>query len=232
MRLHTFLKQPAGALIALTVVTLGSVGAYAAVNWFDGHVGVKTDGSVITIDLSSCKNAFLPGFSDTQDMKHVQFKVVGQPHISEPDLKQTLLTQCENDAVLDFYHSNPTTKDVDLHSSKVIAVSSDSLTLSYTWGGETINKNFALTNGITFYNQGAPITVADIKVGQSVMFATPHREGYIMEGVDPLQNVTSLVSVFVTQYDTTKAPSNGKHNFSYADNNIMPLGMYNELYKK
>lgn len=231
MNIHSFLKRPAGLIAVLSLALLTTAGAYAAVNWFNGNVGVKTDSTIMNVDISSCKNPFLPGFPDNQDMRNVQFKILGEPHISETNLKQTLLTQCESNAVADFYHSNPATKDVDLHSGAIVAVGQNSLTLAYVWGGQTINKSFDVGTGTTFYNQGTPANMNDIKTGQFAMFATPQHTSYT-EGTDPLQDERSLLSLFVTQYNTAIAPGNGKKNFSYPDSNIMPLGMYEQLHKK
>jgi len=231
MQLQKILKQPAGALAALGIVLFSAAGTYAAINWFNGHVGVKTDNSIMSIDISSCKNAWLPGFPDNQDMHNVQFKILGEPHISQADLTHDLLAQCEYDAVTDFYHGKQETKNIDLHGSKILAVDNNAVTLSYLLGGKTMSKQFQLSPDATFYNQGVAAKMSDLKVGQTVIFATAGQTSYL-EGTDPLQNITKVLSVFITQYDTMSAPVGGKGSSSYDAKNIMPLDMYNRLYKK
>lgn len=229
MKSLKLLRTVPGAALALAVMATGSVGVYALSNWFGGNVTVKqADPSIFSVDLSSCKGNLPPGV-DGPDRSNVQFKILGDPHISAADLQTELLTQCEFDAVLDFYRNQAVTKDYSFTPSTVKAVHADSITLNYTWGGEAHEKNFRLATNATVYNLGQAVKLQDLRAGDKVIFATKPATNW-QENVDPLSLTDEVQSIFKTVHDTQLAPSGTKKGF-YDENNIMPLDHYNQLKK-
>jgi hypothetical protein len=230
MKLPNLLQSPMAAAITVGVIAMGAVGTYAAANWFNGHVGVQQNGSVLSVDLTACKNLFLPGTDmEHLDRAHVQFKVLGTPHINQHDLQLKLLQQCEFDAVVNFYAARPETKDASLHPSTITAIDSGSMTFAYFWGGTFTTKTFRVSDA-TVFNQNQAATQSDLHVGDFAVFAT-EPQGLVLEGTDPLATVTSVKSIFKTQYDTAQAPGASKKGF-YDDANIMPLDWYNQVKNK
>jgi len=223
-----FLRTLPGAIAALIVVGAGSAGVYALSNWFNGDVSVKQQASVFSVDLTQCKGPLPPGV-ESSDRSKVQFKILGERHISATQLQRQLLVQCEFDAVVDFYHQNPATKDLSLHVGTIKVVSGSDITFEYSWGNKVKERTLALASNTTIYDQGAAITTQSLHPGDNVIFVTstpPHVE----EGADPLLSVSQVRSVFRTQYNAAEAPGVGKKGF-YEDNHIMPLDWYNQIHK-
>lgn len=224
-----FIKKPAGAFAALAILLCASAGGYAAVNWFNGQVLATQKDDILSVDLTGCKNAFMPGFSENQDMSNVQFKILGTPHISEDELEQKLLLDCEFRAVLDFYQSKPETAGVNFRPGKIVTVKDGAITLEYSWGGETKQKDFAINNA-TLFNQGNAIQAHQLSTNQHVVLVTQPLPGDTqMELRDPLDGTDSATSIFVTQYDMAAAPMASKNSFTYDSANIMPIDIYNSL---
>jgi hypothetical protein len=228
MKSLSFLRTAPGAVLAVAILGAMSASAYALTNWFNADVTVKQNNTVLSVDLSECKGKLPPGVESGQDQHNVQFKILGNPHISVADLRQQLLAECEYQAVVNFYRNQPITKSANVHVGKVIAASDATVRLAYQWGAKTNEKTFTLSPEATVYIQGSPSVLRNLQAGDSIVFAT--RDQAIQEGVDPLDSTGEALSVFKTQYDMTQAISASKNGF-YEDNNIMPLDMYKQLHK-
>lgn len=226
MKSIKFLRTVPGAALALAMAATGSVGAYALSNWFNGEVTVRQNDSVLSVDLSSCKGDFPPGV-DSTDRSNVQFKIVGNPHISADELQQQLLAECEFNAVLDFYKSNQATKDFYLPAGTIKHVNDGNVTITYLWGGEIQEKTYKFAESGSVYNEGAPAALKDLQVGDSVVFAL-ELAAQPQEGIDPFAQVGTVQSIFKTKYDTNQAPGTSKKGF-YEGANIMPLDHYNKI---
>jgi hypothetical protein len=218
MKNTNFLKQPMGALIAVAIVIAGSIGVYAAMNWFNGDVKVASDHSIMTVDLAQCQSVSLPGFEP--NVKKVQFKILNEQHISSEALRETLLAQCEFDAVRAKYDATT----VRFQPSVVKAITPYRVTLETFWNGQYTDGIFNIGKDTEFYDKGNPASRADISVSDTVVFVYDIT-GPLVEGQNPIDSITTVKSIFKTQYDTKKAASMQKG--FYEDNNIMPLDMYN-----
>ncbi|HSW81454.1 MAG TPA: hypothetical protein VLG40_03585 [Candidatus Saccharimonas sp.] len=228
MNIPQFVKQPMGAAIAVATISLSAVGAYAAVNWFNGSVQVsQKDNSVLSVDVSSCKGPTPPGFEPTDDKRNLQFKVLKNPHISATDLQRALLQDCELDAAKAFFKGQPSTQNSGTFVANIKAISPTSITftyLSYGSGTRTVS-----TAGLSLFNQGAKATVADLHVGDHVVVALDTPKDWVED--QNLIELGTVRGVFKTQYDVTQAPSATKKGF-YDDSNIMPLDWYNQVHEK
>jgi hypothetical protein len=228
MKSLTFLRTAPGAVLAIAIIATTSAGAYALANWFNADVTVKQSSSVLSVDLSDCKGNPPPGIEPSANRHDIKFKILGSQHISATDLRQRLLTECEYQTVISFYHSKPATVSAHLHTGKITTINGTQIHLTYHWGGTTKEKMFSLSPGYSIYNQGSPVTVRDLRVGDNVVFVT--QAPPVQEGVDPFAATDEVFSIFKTQYDTSQALSASKNGF-YDENNIMPLDMYNQLRK-
>jgi hypothetical protein len=228
MKSLTFLRTAPGAALAVAIIATTSAGAYALANWFNADVTVTQSNSVLSVDLSGCKGNLPSGIESNSDRHNVQFRILENPHISAANLQQNMLAECEYQAVVSFYHSQPATASVSLRAGKVAAISDSTVRLAYQWGGRTVDKTFSLTPNTTVYDQGSPVPVNDLRPGDTIIFATQNQQ--VPEGVDPLADTNDVLSIFKTQYNPGQAMSASKNGF-YEDNNIMPLDMYNRLHK-
>jgi hypothetical protein len=226
MKSLTILRTAPGAALAIAILATTSVGAYALANWFNADVTVTQNNTVLSVDLSECKGGALPGIESTADKHNVQFKILGDPHISAANLQQQLLAECEYQAVVSFYHSK--LANVHLQAGEVVSIGNNKITLAYQWGGKTNEKIFSLASSATVYNQGSPIALGGLGAGNSIVFTTQDQS--VQEGVDPLTDTHEVLSIFRTQYDMAQAMSASKNGF-YEKNNIMPLGMYDQLHR-
>lgn len=240
MKQLKFLRTAPSTALAIALVVTGSAGAYALSNWFNGVVTVREGDAVFSVDLSSCKGNLPPGV-ESQDRSNVQFKILGNPHISADELERQLLVQCEFDAVASFYRTKYNADVINDNNGILLstrigtikAVGDGSVTIVYTWFGEKREKTFAVPAGAPIYTKGVPGSLADIHAGDHVMFAikvtltTPQQED---KPVDAIESVQDLHSLFVTEHDITTAPGASKNGF-YPDNNIMPLDHYNRIKK-
>jgi hypothetical protein len=225
-----FMKQPVGALVALAVVILGSIGAYAAMNWFNGDVRVTSNNSVMAVDLSQCTASQLPpGVEQTDDRKNVQFKILGTPHIDAATLQRKLLTKCESDSVSKFYAAHYPGQSIGTQPSIVKAITPYTITLEVLWANQYTDKTFSIAQDTSFYALGQPSSLKDLKVGDTVIYAYDHPTGIFDESKNPLNDVDGVRSVFKTQYDTKEAY--GKNGLNYDDANIMPMDHYRQLHK-
>lgn len=225
------LLQPTGVFVALAIVVLGSVGVYAAANWFGGNVEVTSDDSVMTVDLSKCESNMPPGVATT-DRKNVKFKITGSPHIQVQDLQQKLLANCEFDSVLHIYQAKYG-ENVGMSSSVIKSFNpqDNSITLDFTFGGEAIEKTFSLKKDGIVYDKGQQVSTSRLKVGDYAIFAYRRDTNNNLQETDnPFNNLTSIDSIFKTQYDTRESLE-GVKSF-YDSNNIMPLDQYNQLQHK
>lgn len=227
MKTLKLLRTAPGAALAIAMIVTSGAGAFALSNWFNGTVGVKQDSSVFSVDLSSCKGNMPPGVSNS-DRSNIQFKILGDPHISKADLQSKLLAECEFNAVLDFYRSNPATAQFYLPAGTIKTMTGNEVTIAYLWGGRVQEKTFALAQGATAYKEGATVNLADIHQGDTVVFAVEAQQ--LQEGTDPFNSVTEVKSVFKTKYDINTAPGASKKGF-YDESNIMPLDWYNQINK-
>jgi len=225
MKSLSFLRTAPGVTLALAILATTSAGAYALANWFNADITVKQNNTVLAVDLSDCKGSLPPGV-ESADKQNVQFKIVGNPHISVNDLQQRLLAECEYQAVVNFYHDK--LADAHLQAGKVTSIGDDTVSVSYHWGGKANEKIVSFTPTSTVYNQGSLTSLRDLRPGDSIVFVTQNQA--VQEGIDPLAAATGVLSIFKTQYDTAQAMSASKNGF-YEDNNIMPLDMYEQLHK-
>jgi len=235
MKSLAFLRTAPGMLVASAVIATTGASAYALTNWFNGSIGIKQDNSILSVDLSSCKGT-LPGFDNT-DRHNVQFKILDGAHISATDLQQKLLAECEYQAVLSFFRGQPTTASSAIYTATALAVTNNSLSISYKWAGTTHEKTLSLAQNLTVYDQGHPTMLTSLRAGDSIVFATSTQPVVIkngqpvpLEGAEPFSAVNEVQSIFKTHYDTTTALSASKNGF-YEDNHIMPLDMYRHLHK-
>jgi hypothetical protein len=226
MKSLSFLRTAPGAALAVAIIATTSVSAYTIANWFNADVTVTQNNAILSVDLSDCKGNLPPGVTTT-DTHNVQFKILGNPHISAADLQQKLLAECEYQAVVDFYKAKPV--QTHLQAGTITSVEDGIVGVTYQWGGKANEKTFMLAADATVYNQGASAQVSDLKVGNTVVLATPEQS--VQEGVDPLTEATHALSIFKTQYDVTQAMSESKKGF-YETNKIMPLDAYNQLQKQ
>ncbi len=225
----SYMKQPIGALVAVAIVVASGVGAYAAMNWFNGDIKVTSDNSIMSVDVSECKSEVLPG-TDATDKKNIQFKILGTPHIDAQTLQKKLLTECEFNSVMEFYAKQYDNTTTGYQSSVVKSIDNYSITLETFWNGAFTDKTFSIKTDTSFYDKGTVVKSSDIKVGDTVVYAYAVLAGEQMEDVNPIDDVTSVKSVFKTQYDTKQVLLDGKH--LYEDGNIQPLEMYNQLHKR
>ncbi len=225
-----FLKHPVGALVAIAIVIAGGTGVYAAMNWFNGSIKVTSDNSILTVDLSGCKNVLpLKGISGS-DPKNVQFKILGTPHIEADVLQQKLLAQCEVDAAVEFIKAQHPNTTIGYQTSKIKAIDAYSITLENTWGAKKTDRVFDITPSTTIFNQTAPAKTDDLKVGDSVVYTYLVPADAMTEGQSMPETIHELQSIFKTRYDTTQSMLITKA--FYTESNIMPLEMYNQLNKK
>lgn len=220
-----------GAAALVIMVTATSAGAYALTNWFNANVAVNQDKSVMSVNIADCKDMPLSGIGQNVDKRNVQFKILGDPHIAADQLQRRLLAECEYNAAIGFYKNTYPDQNFTFYAGTVKAVATDaSVTLDYSWGGVTKDKTFAVSNDAGIFNQGARVTLQDLKAGDTIIFASEQR--VVAEGVDPLADVSQVQSIFKTQYDVTDALSASKEKSAlYDSGNIMPLEMYNQLHK-
>jgi len=227
MKSFRFMRTAPGAVLAAAIVMTTGASAYALTNWFNGSVAVTQHHTVLSVDLSAC-HGNLPAGVNSTDRHHVQFEILGKPHISASDLQAKLLVECEYQAVMNFYHKQPTLANSDLFSGTITGVSGQSIGLAYHWAGAAQQKEFTTTPGFTVYSEGTATTLNNLHVGDHVVFVAQNQN--TMEGTDPLASSSAVQSVFKTQYDTSDAMSASKNGF-YQDNNIMPLDLYQQLNK-
>lgn len=223
-----FLKHPAGALIAIALVITGGTGVYAAMNWFNGSIKVSSDNSILTVDLSGCKNGLPLGGINGSDPKNVQFKILGTPHIEADLLQQKLLAQCEFDSAVEFLKTQYPNTSLGYQTSKIKAIDAHSVTLEMTWGTEQ-DKVFAITPSTSIYDQANPVNIDNLKVGDSVVYSYALPSGHILEGQAMPETIRDVQSIFKTRYDTTQSMLITKA--FYSESNIMPLEMYRQLNK-
>lgn len=225
-----FLKHPAGALIAIAFIVVSGAGVYAAMNWFNGSTKITSDNSIMTVDLSECESGLPPGGVLGADPKNIQFKILGTPHIEPEILQQRLLAQCEFDSAMKFLGEQAPAVSLGYQASKVKAIDAYSITLETTWGGKKIDKVFNITPETTIYNQTNPAKTDDLKIGDSVVYTYALPSSTTMENENALGTIDTVKSIFKTQYDVTQMLRVTKaHN---AENNIMPLELYNQIHKK
>lgn len=220
MNIPHFIKQPLGAAITVVTISMSAVGAYAAINWFSGSVQVsqKSD-SILSVDLSSCKGNLPPGVTSA-DRHNVQFKIVGNPHISTNDLQRSLLEDCEYAAATAFFKTQPSTQSANsVEVATVTDISPTGLTFSYKRGGQTLSRHIT-TTGLGLFKEGAPATLADFHAGDHILVAYDVPQPWV-EDQDPVA-IGTMRGVFKTQYDVTQAPMASKNGF-YQDNNIAPI---------
>lgn len=225
MKSLNFLRTVPGAALSLAVVATGSVGVYALSNWFNGHVTVRENDSVLSVDLSSCKGG-LPSGVDNPDRSNVQFKILGNPHISAADLENQLLAECELDAVYDFY----TTKgqaDGQFVPAIVKTANDKSVTFTYMRGGEKREKTLAITSA-AIYKEGAAAAKSDLHAGTPVVIVAKQPANW-QEDKDQLDEIKDAQSIFITQHDINLAPSATKKGF-YEESNILPLDHYKKIH--
>lgn len=225
MKSLSFLRTAPGAALAIAIIATTGASAYTIANWFNADVTVTQNSTVLSVDLSDCKGNLPPGTTSV-DGRHVQFKTLGNPHISAADLQQKLLAECEYQAVVDFYKAKPA--QLHLQAGVITSVENGAVNMSYPWDGKTNEKTFLLASDATVYSQGVSAQLSDLKAGDVVVLATPEQAA--QEGVDPLAEATHATSIFKTQYDVTQAISESKKGF-YETHNIMPLETYNQLHK-
>lgn len=229
MKSITFLRTAPGAALAMAIVATTSVSAYALTNWFNANVTVKQNNSILSVDLSQCKGNLPPGIEPSADKRNVQFKILGSSHIAADQLQRQLLAECEYNAVVDFYRNNSQGQSYSLYPSVVKGINADgTVTLDYFWGGQTIEKTFAVPKDANAYDQGSKISMQDLQTGGTVVFAAETPQ--VAEGNDPLATVSEVKSIFKTQYDTREAPGATKKAF-YEESNIMPLDTYKRLHQ-
>jgi hypothetical protein len=227
----SFMKQPIGVLVAIALVVASGAGVYAAMNWFNGDIKVTSDDSIMTVDVSECQSdMFLPG-SEVTDKKNVQFKILGTPHIDAQTLQKRLLADCEFTSVQEFYAKQGVSAITGYQSSVVKNIDSYTITLEQFWIGAFTDKTFSIQSDTSFYDKGTAVNKSDLKVGDTVVYTYESTPG--QEDVNSMDTVTSVKSVFKTQHDTKQMMQySGKTKAFYPENNIMPLGMYNQLHKK
>lgn len=211
------LRQPAIGMAALAVVVLGGAGAYAAANWFSGSIGVTSNESLISVDLSEC-DVRLPGISESADQKNVQFKITGTPHISEQDLQRKLLAKCEMQTIF----GNNAAADGNLVGViKSMNVPRGIATIEIPFGGTTTTTTIQVDPAASIYDRGRTARLSDFKDGDYVAFQY-QTDGSIVENGGPFEKVLVITHLFKTQYDLREVA--GKENPLYgAPNNIEPL---------
>ena len=224
-----FLKHPVGALIAIALIVTGGTGVYATLNWFNGNIKVTSDNSIMTVDLSGCKNGLPLGGINGSDPKNVQFKIIGTPHIEAGVLQQKLLAQCEVDAAVEFIKAQHPDTIFGYQTSKIKAIDAYSITLETAWGTKQTDRKFDISPSTTIFNQTAPAKTDDLKVGDSVVYTYIVPTNVMTEGQDIPESIRSVQSIFKTQYDTAQSILITKA--FYDESNIMPLEMYNQLNK-
>jgi hypothetical protein len=244
MKSLRFMRTAPGVAVLLITITAGSAGAYALSNWFNGSVAVKqADNSIISVDLSQCKGVALPGIDSPSN--DVRFKILKQPALSAQELQKKLLADCEYQSVLSFYKDKMPEAFKDggiapeyyFGAATVHAVDSNgtiSLDYSSTVGAAAVPlKTFQEAQSATVFSLSQPSSLQALHAGDAVVAVTYNPETNIPEGgdaVDPLAgDKVSVLSIFKTQYDVRDKASSVKG--FYSDNNIMPLGMYEQTHK-
>jgi hypothetical protein len=248
MKSLKFVRTIPGAAMIFAMLATGSVGVYALTNWFGGNVTVtQRDPSIFSVDLSSCKGHLPAGVEPTDDPHDVQFKIIGNPHISASDLQQNLLGECEGGAVANFYSqkfpdahfSTPSEATVNSRQytllSAVVQAINTSGTVTLAPIANTKNllvagpQTFNLASNVTAYNEGATTPLQSVKAGDhvtAVMYAAGDTSR-LEEGVSILNDSNVEVeSIFKTQYGGT----DGQSGFYYEAANVMPLDMYRGLH--
>lgn len=230
MKSIKFMRTIPGAALAIAIVATSGAGVYALTNWFNGNVTVnKANESVLSVDLSSCKGPLPSGVNDDTDRSNIRFKMLGDKHISEDDLQQALLAQCELDAVHDFYAKQPAAQGFNLYSGTIKEINSNIVKVGYEVGDQEQTKTLAVSQSMTVYSQSQPVALSSLQAGDNIVFAVKPAS-MLQEGHDPVAEASEVQSIFKTQNDTRKAPDSTKKGF-YEDSNIMPLDMYNQINK-
>ncbi|HSW66270.1 MAG TPA: hypothetical protein VLI54_03990 [Bacillota bacterium] len=243
MKSLSFLRTAPGAALAVAILATTSVGAYALTNWFNADVTVKQNATVLSADLSQCQGNLPAGVESNVDRSNVQFKILGNPHISAQDLQQALLGQCEASSVTEFYArlfpqaglsstGHPATfttesRKYTLLPGLVTAIDAHTVTIRSTGAkaASFATRAFNLASDSTVYNAGNRIALSDLQPGDSIMFLAyaANASDAAPEGTSLLDDASlQIMSIFKTQYNDGAAS-----NFDYQANNIMPLGATN-----
>lgn len=222
------LRTIPGIAATFTVVAATSVGAYALTNWFGGKVHVmQKNASVLTVDLSSCQGNLPPGVDSATNRHDVQFKILGNPHISKVDLQQDLLGSCESSAVSQFYASKfPLTgasqSNYLLVPATVVANNGTTMTVKSTGAKAAAfgTRTLHIAADATVYNQGKVAAMSDLQAGDNVQVVvySPSRTTSL-EGTSIFdQQDAQLVSVFKTTYNDGTSST-----LDYQQANIAPV---------
>lgn len=238
MKSLAFLRTAPGAALVLAILATTGVGAYALTNWFNANVTVTQHDSVLSVDLSQCEGNLPPGVEPTTADRHnVQFKVLGDPHISAQDLQQNLLGQCEASSITEFYgklfpqaglsstghpaHYTPESRKYALRPAVIDSINNSTITLRSTGtkSDSFANSTFTLAPNSTVYDAGKQVSVSNLKPGDTIMFLAyaPDAPDSTLEGTSVLDDPSiSIVSLFKAQYNVAST-------FDYQSSNIMPL---------
>ena len=234
-----------GVTLAIAAILLvGGTGVYALTNWFGGTPTVENDGTILSVDVSSCKDDIYPYIvpnhtpskdlgTEQTDFKNLKFKVIGNPHISADDLQKQLLIDCEAAAVRSYFATNNVGDMTE--PGTISALNGAELTVDYMFNGENRQKTFAL-DGVTVIEKGKATTKEALSVGSYAYIAYPHpstnklMSDAEVRSIDFLRDASKINAVFITTYNMQKTSGdpNGE-GINYSRMNIMPLDAYERL---
>ncbi|HSW74660.1 MAG TPA: hypothetical protein VLG16_02200 [Candidatus Saccharimonadales bacterium] len=221
-----FMRTASGAMLGVAVIAAGSVGVYALTNWFGGNPTVTESASIMHIDLSSCKGNLPAGVEPTDNRQDIQFKITGTPHISAGDLQQQLLTDCEFNAVNDFYNPGKTYESqYSILPAIVTSVHGNTFAVSYqsVQQQQPASKTFTVTPDTVLYDQGNAANTSDFKPGNTIVITTATAAMPHLETEDPWAGAP-VHSVFKTKYDLSKASGVSKSSgLNYEADHIVPV---------
>ena len=234
-------KTAPGIAVLAIIIGLGGLGAGALTNWFSGNPTAKDDGSIMSVDVSSCKDAIYSRIvpnskpqeslgTEQTDFKNLKFKITGQPHISTADLQKQLLIDCEYAAV-ETYFAERNVGDITT-TGKIKNINGTMVNVEYMFNGTNHEKTIDVS-GLTLIQTSQPITQAGLKAGSYVAIAFAHPvsaeavDQSIVDATDYFAETSQVHAVFITQYDLRDASGTpNKRGIQYETMNIMPLDTY------
>ncbi len=225
--MKAIIKRPIGTLVAIAAVIVSGVGVYAAANWFNGSVKVtQTDPSILTVDVSECKEAPMPGIEPSADRSNLQFKITGTPHISADELQRKLLVECEFFNTVKVLEAKNTQPYASLRPAIIKSIDRAQRSVTVATWGDAGEKTYSLAANAFVLDKGAESSIDALKVGDFITLSY-HLPRVLNEDEHYTDFVSTLDGVFINQYDTREFMKDAKS--LYSAGKIMPLEQYKGL---
>ncbi|MFZ1249638.1 MAG: hypothetical protein WAQ24_04955 [Candidatus Saccharimonadales bacterium] len=241
LTMKTSIKSAPGMALLVFALGVGTVGAGAVTNWFHGNPLVKDDASIMTVDVSSCKDAIysriipnntpqrILGFEQT-DFKNLKFKITGEPHISAEDLQKQLLIDCEYAAVTTYF-AEKYVGDMVVSGATITDMQESIATVDYLHKGKNYTKSIDLSS-VQIVKQGRNAPLTELKKGDYVMISFAHPTSTLYQSEEDVASTDYFAqsspngtrALFITQHDMRQASGTESHTgIDYKKMNIMPV---------